>query len=337
MSQLREKLKVRFTFHIVKAVNIPKGAKSVFLEWRRGSRRRTGKTRTIEVNGNEALWNEDFVVETKIETSGELDRNQTLEARNFQEKKVSLSVKEGKKSGLLKSYRSIGKAYLNLSEYIRGDNTPVPVTKVLSTKAARGAGKEPTITFSIKSELLKLGRVALTPVRDPAVAAATPRSTINLGGTNYLVRPEEAHTETTLDSDSDSQGGEDFQEEDEDSFNSSRSIISEKPTVAAAAGSNPAAAPQLYHRTTANNLPTKTATAPTTTMTQNNTVISTSATTPSDPPATTSKYQFPVYTPPPAKSYSNFAERPLLHKILAVLVFICAFLFLRVTISSSAE
>ena len=66
----------------------------MFVEWRRGSRRRTGRTKIVDVINNEASWNEDIVIETKIETSGELDRNQTLEARNFQEKRISISVKE---------------------------------------------------------------------------------------------------------------------------------------------------------------------------------------------------------------------------------------------------
>lgn len=215
---MKEKLKVRFTLHFNKAVNIPKGANSVLIEWRRGSRRRSGKIKIVDVNPNthEAIWNDDLVIETKVETSGEVDKNQTLEARNFQEKRITIYVKEGKKSGLLKKHKVIGKTEFNLSEYIRGDPNPVVLNRVLSSKTSRPAGKEPALTFTIKSEVLKLGRIALSPVKD---AAAASKNTIVLNGVKYEGRPEESHTETTLETDSESE--KDVDEFEEDVFDES--------------------------------------------------------------------------------------------------------------------
>eukprot|EP01102_Stenamoeba_stenopodia_P004726 TRINITY_DN1505_c0_g1_i1.p1 TRINITY_DN1505_c0_g1~~TRINITY_DN1505_c0_g1_i1.p1 ORF type:complete len:375 (-),score=87.08 TRINITY_DN1505_c0_g1_i1:142-1266(-) len=222
---MKEKLKVRFTVHFNKAINIPKGAGSVLIEWRRGSRRRSGKIKIVDVNPNthEAIWNEDLVIETKVEASGEVDKNQTLEARNFQEKRISIYVKEGKKTGLLKKHKVIGKTEFNLSEYIRGDPNPVPLSRILTSKTSRPAGKEPALTFTIKSEVLKLGRIALSPVKDPAAA----KNTITLNGVKYEGRPEENHTETTLETDSESEKDVDEFEEDliDDSHENRRATI----------------------------------------------------------------------------------------------------------------
>lgn len=66
----KEKIKIEFTITVKKITNLSTvkvmdGA-TVFLEWKRGSRKNAGTTKRALVNGNEAQWNESFTCSSTL-------------------------------------------------------------------------------------------------------------------------------------------------------------------------------------------------------------------------------------------------------------------------------
>lgn len=78
----KEKIKIEFTVTVKKVTNLGstkiRDGATLFLEWKRGSRKNAGTTKRALVNGNEAQWNENFTFSSSLVKKGDEFESKTL-------------------------------------------------------------------------------------------------------------------------------------------------------------------------------------------------------------------------------------------------------------------
>jgi len=181
----RTKVKIKFTIHIKKVTNIslPEGT-LVFVHWRRGSSSagRTGDTEVKSVPASKEIsWDYEFNFTSKLEYEKEVEKF-------HDSKKLTLTLKEGRKSGLFKTHKTFGKTYLRLSEYAQRDGSAeIPIKFTMKDKRS-----DTSIFVSIKADWIKVGRNAWPPSGESSGGYLTAGS-----------GQDDGFTDTTVDSQSD--------------------------------------------------------------------------------------------------------------------------------------
>ncbi len=84
----KEKVKMTFDVNIVKVSNLDKkyNGSTLFVEWKRGSRKNSSSTKRAFVSKNEAFWGDSFQISTHLYKEKDKDK--------FDSKTLTLTLKE---------------------------------------------------------------------------------------------------------------------------------------------------------------------------------------------------------------------------------------------------
>lgn len=116
----KEKIKLGFEIIILKAHHLEKGlnGSTIFIQWRRGSKKKSGTTKRALVNSSECTWNE------KITFTSTFFRDPRT--RQCDTKLISFILKEDVRKKKNKT-QSVGKVSVDLSKHLRENKGPIIV------------------------------------------------------------------------------------------------------------------------------------------------------------------------------------------------------------------
>jgi len=184
----KEKLKLHFDILVQKVTNLSEfNQKQVFLAWKRGSRKNSGRVKDVLVINGEAMWNE------RITLKSTLFKDQ--ESGRFDEKMLSIALK-------LSDEKSIGKMDIDLGHYAKHD--ALHASEIAFSNKTRGS---PILHVTIQSRWVKMNDKVL--IRQPTVvpeenAPGTAQGhtpIVDIDGQSYSLKTEEvATTDGSVDS-----------------------------------------------------------------------------------------------------------------------------------------
>lgn len=194
----KDKYKVSFELALKKVTNLKGYAgSSVFISWRRGTKKTAGDTRRVIAGQAEAEWDERIVFESKLFMDPK--------SQKFDEKTLSLTIKED--NSKKKSVKEIAKVKIDLSNFATSNGAEVITIPFVKGAPSRG----PCLLATIKTKPLKYNDKPLVKVSSTSHSATRDSRLVKTiaGEDYYLDRTASDPSPTTLDTASVASGDDD--------------------------------------------------------------------------------------------------------------------------------
>jgi hypothetical protein len=195
----KDKYKVSFEIQVKKVTNLKDAAgSSVFISWRRGTKKTAGDTRRVIATKSEAVWdNERLCFESKLFMDPK--------SQKFDEKILSLTLKED--NSKKKSTHKIAKVKIDLSNFATSSGNEVITIPFVKGAPSRG----PCLLATIKTKPLKYNDKPLVKVSATARSGDKDSRLVKTiaGEDYYLDRTASEPSPTTLDTASVASGDDD--------------------------------------------------------------------------------------------------------------------------------
>lgn len=188
----KDKYKVNFELQIKKVTNLKDhNGSSIYIAWRRGSKKTSGDTKRVIVDKNEASWEQ----QEKISFDSKLFMDP--KSQKFDEKKLSLTLKEDNKK---KGKVELAKVSIDLSNFANSNGSEGITIPFVKGAPSRG----PCLLVTIKTRPLKYNDKTLVKVSSSSHPPERDSRLVKTiaGEDYYLDRTASEPSPTTLDTQS---------------------------------------------------------------------------------------------------------------------------------------